>query len=101
MWGVPPTAKSLHVPSPHLENFPFSRRPTQQIFIPTLPTPIPPQKKSISYSLDRQFILILILIDVQYLQKAIFNFEEGSDCQNPSSSGSLHPLKKSPLPHPQ
>ena len=32
----------------------------------------------ISYSLDTQVMLILILIDVQYSQKSVFNFEEGS-----------------------
>ena len=39
-------------------------------------------------------MLILILIDVQYPQKAVFSFEKGSNCQNHSSSGSLHPVKK-------
>ena len=41
-------------------------------------------------------MLISILIDIQYWQKAIFNFEKGSNRQNYCSSGSLHPLKKSP-----
>ena len=41
-------------------------------------------------------MLILILLDVQYLQKAVFSFEKGSNCQNHSSSGSLYPVKKSP-----
>ena len=48
----------------------------------------------ISYSLEKQFMLILILIDVQYLQKAIFSFEKDSNPQNYCSSGSLHPEKK-------
>ena len=39
---------------------------------------------------------ILILIDVQYTQKAVFSFEKGLNCQNHSSSGSLHPVKNSP-----
>ena len=38
-------------------------------------------------------MLILILIDVQYSQKAVFSFEKGSNCQNHSSSGSLHPAE--------
>ena len=42
------------------------------------------------------FVLILILIDVQYPQKAIFNFEKGLIGQNHSSSGSQHPVKISP-----
>ena len=42
-------------------------------------------------------MLILILIDIQYSQKAVFSFEKGSYCQNQSFSGSLHLLKKSLL----
>ena len=50
-----------------------------------------------SYSfLDTQVMQILILIDDQYSQKAVFCFEKGQDCQNHSSSGSHHPVKKSP-----
>ena len=41
-------------------------------------------------------MLILILIDVQHSQKAVFGLERGSNCQNHSSSGSLHLAKKSP-----
>ena len=43
-------------------------------------------------------MFILILIDVQYSQKAVFSFEKGSNCQNHSSSGSLNLVKKSPPP---
>ena len=43
-------------------------------------------------------MLILILIDVQYSQKAIFSFEKDSNCQNHSSPGFLYPVKKSPPP---
>ena len=39
-------------------------------------------------------MLTFILIDVQYSQKAVFSFEKGSNCQNHSSSGSLHLVKK-------
>ena len=58
----------------------------------------------ISYSLDTQVMLILILIDVQYSQKAVFSFEKGSNCENHSSSGFLHPVKTFPsvkflIPH--
>ena len=42
-------------------------------------------------------MLILILIDVQYSQKAVFSFKKGSNRQNHSSSSSLHPVKKFPL----
>ena len=41
-------------------------------------------------------MLILILIDVQYSQKAVFSFEKGSNHQDHSSSGSLHLVKKIP-----
>ena len=39
---------------------------------------------------------MLILIYVQYLRKAVFNFEKASNGQNHSSSGSHHLVKKSP-----
>ena len=39
-------------------------------------------------------MLILILIDAQYSQKAVFSFQTGSHRQNHSSSGFLHPVKK-------
>ena len=50
-------------------------------------------------------MLILILIDVQYLQKVVFSFEKGLDGQNHSSSGPNHlmtppPSKISICPHP-
>ena len=47
----------------------------------------------ISDSLHIQAMLILILSDVQYSQKAVFNFEKCSNHQN-HSSGSLQPVKK-------
>ena len=59
----------------------------------------------ILYFLDTQVILILVLIDVEYSQKAYFSFEKGMIGQNNSSSGSHHPVKKFPckisdsLPH--
>ena len=44
-------------------------------------------------------MLILVLIDVQYSQNAIFSFERGSNCKNHSSLGSHHLLKKiAPIP---
>ena len=41
-------------------------------------------------------MLILILIDVQYSQNAVFSFEKGLNHQNHSPSGSHHPVKNSP-----
>ena len=43
-------------------------------------------------------MLIEILIDVQYSQKAVFSFEKGSNHQNDSSSCSPYQVKKSPHP---
>ena len=42
-------------------------------------------------------MLIFVLIDVQYSQKAIFSFEKGADRQNHSCSDFFHPVKKFPL----
>ena len=41
-------------------------------------------------------MLILILIDVQYSQNDVFSFEKFSNCQDHSSLGSHHLVKKSP-----
>ena len=41
-------------------------------------------------------MLILILIDVQYLQKAVFSFEKCSNGQNCYSSSPHHLIKKFP-----
>ena len=42
-------------------------------------------------------MLILILIDSQYLQNAVLSFEKGSNGQMQCSSDSNHPIKKFPL----
>ena len=78
--GVLPTSrKSAH--SPHLETFPP-------------PGNIPPSRLPSSIFYFIQVMLILILIDFQYLQKFVFSFEKGSNSQNHSSSASHHPIKK-------
>ena len=38
-------------------------------------------------------MLTFILIDVQHSRKTVFSFKKGSNRQNHSSSGSLHPVK--------
>ena len=43
-------------------------------------------------------MLILILIDIQYSQKAVSSFEKGSKRQNDLSSGFFHAVKKLPPP---
>ena len=43
-------------------------------------------------------MLVLILINVQYLQKVVFSFEKGLNAQN-HSSGSHHLIKKSDRHH--
>ena len=49
-----------------------------------------------SYSLHIQVMLIVISINVQYLQNVVFSFEKGSSGQSHSLSGSHHPVEKSP-----
>ena len=46
-----------------------------------------------SCSLHTQVILILVLIDVQYLQNVVFKFKIGSNGQNHSSLDFHHPVK--------
>ena len=46
--------------------------------------------------MSTQVMLILILIEAQYSQKAVFSFEKGLNSHNHSSSGSYHPVKKLP-----
>ena len=62
--------------------------------------PPPPQKKLFpptkSQLPTQNSMLILILIDVHYSQKAAFSFAKGLNCQYHSSLGSLYPVKKSP-----
>ena len=41
-------------------------------------------------------LIILILINVQYLQNVVFSFQKGSSGQNHSLSDSHHPIEKSP-----
>ena len=45
-------------------------------------------------------MLVLILIDVQHSQKALFSFEKGSNGQNHSSSCSDHPISPSKISNP-
>ena len=49
-----------------------------------------------SYSLYSQVMLILILIDAQYLQNVAFSFEKGGNGQSHSSSDSDYQIKKFP-----
>ena len=74
IWGgvPPPSAKYSLIPS-HLKKFPqpnFCSLPTKGQF--------PPHwiKMFKLYSFDTQVMLILILIDVQYSQNAVFSFEK-------------------------
>ena len=92
--------------SPSHSHLKKSLPPQPNFFPPPPPPPIKSQSPLplnnnfqvilvlISYSLFTQVMLILVLIDVQHSQKAVFSFEKGSNCQNHSSSGSLHPVKK-------
>ena len=88
--GVPPTTKNLlpsKVDSTQWKNknitFSWSHCPcTIFVLIPN--------------SFKTHIMLILILIDVQYSQNAVFSFEKFWNRQNHSSSGSHHLVKKSP-----
>ena len=77
----------------HLTSQKFAHPP------PTVP-PHPPPKKLFpptkSQLPTQNSMLILILIDVHYSQKAAFSFAKGLNCQYHSSLGSLYPVKKSP-----
>ena len=55
---------------------------------------IAPVPLLISYPFDSQVMLILILIDIQYSQNAVFSFEKGLNRQNHSSSRFHQPVKK-------
>ena len=95
-WGyeeVPPRTKNLL-------NYPI---PTKFLFPPTKSQFNPIKKNKnifscshcscttfvlISHSFKTQIMLILILIDVQYSQNAVFSFEKFSNGQNHSSSNS-------------
>ena len=53
-----------------------------------------------SYFLYTGVMLILILIDAQYLQNIVFSFEKGSNGQIDFSSGFHHPIKNPPAKFP-
>ena len=89
--------------SHHLKKFPSSRFSPQNFYSPHQRL-IPPLINhfyiifiSTSYSLHTQVMLILILIDVQYLQNVVFRCEKDSNGQMQSSSDSNHLIKKSSL----
>ena len=96
---VPPLAENLFIP-------PSSKILPSRLAPPNFYHPCSATKSShcscsifvlILYSLDTYVMLILILIDVQYSQKAVFSFEKGSNCQNHHSSPcSHHTVKKIP-----
>ena len=91
-WGSPTTnQKFAHSPPPHQIFIPFD----QNIIFSCSHCSCTIFCLS-SYSFETQVMLILILIDVQYSQNAVFSFEKFSNCQNHSSSGSHYLVKKSP-----
>ena len=90
----PPRAKNLLIP-PYLEKFsPGRLKKTNKNSIFSCSHCSFSIFVLISYSLNTQVMFIFILIDAQYSQKAVFSFEKGSNRENHSSSGSLHPVKK-------
>ena len=95
---IPPVdfPHQIFVPPPKINSLPnqmtivIIKKKTSFLGVVNAPVPFLFQ----SYSLYTQVMLILILIDVQYSQKAVFRFEKGSISQNHSSSGSHHSVKK-------
>ena len=100
--GVPPNSQISALISSTWKHSPSRLLPLQLTFIP------PPLSSFLvvdicsfttflltSYFLYTQVMLIKILIDVQYLQKADFSFENGLNSQNYSFSGAHHrpPIK--------
>ena len=101
-WRSPTTnQKFAHSPLPHQIFIPFDQKsiqPNKKIKASILAVVIAPVPFFVlsSYSFETQVMLILILIDVQYSQNAVFSFEKFSNRQNHSSSDSHHLVKKSP-----
>ena len=100
--GVPPTSQKFAHSPPSPPNF-YS--------LPTKSQCYPTKNKNdifscshcsstnfvlISCSFETQVMLMLISIDVQYSQNAVFCFEQFSNRQNYSSPGSHHLVKKFP-----
>ena len=101
---TPPTSRlplhQIFVPRRHQSHTPTKQQfssyiPIKTAFLAVVIAPAPFLFK-IPYSLDTQFMLILILIDIQYSQKSLFNFEKDWNHQDHYSSGSLHLVKKVP-----
>ena len=98
-WGSPPPTKNLPIhPPPHhifISSHQKSMQTNKKIrmeFLDVVIAPVPFFFNS--YSFETQIMLILILIDVQYSQNAVFSLEKFSNRQNHSSSGYHHLLKK-------
>ena len=93
-WGESPPAKSLlFLPSPPHQK---SIQPNKKKHHFQLQSSSCTIFVLISYSFETQIIPILILINVQYSENAVFNFEKFLNHQNHSSSGSYQLVKKSP-----
>ena len=102
MGECPPPAKNLLIP-PSPANFYYLPTKSQfnlinkikTSFLAVVIAAVATIFVLIFYSLETEIMLILILIDVQYSQNAVFSFENFSNRQNHSSSGSHHLIKKS------
>ena len=109
----PLLAKHLLILSTHLEKVTLQQRYPHQVFITPLIRPnsfhvITPTKNFIfscshcsctffiltSYSFYIQIMLILLLINVQYLHNVLFSFKKCKNGQIHSSSDSQYPIKK-------
>ena len=100
VWGSPPFNKKCArstLPTKFL--FPPTKSQFKLIkkiktFLAVVIVPVPFLLVLISYSFKTQ--IILILMDVQYSQNAVFSFEKFSNRQNHSSSCSHHLVKIPP-----
>ena len=80
MGGVPPSAKKLLIPLPPGKIFLEKNPSTNFYYLLTKSQPSPPLSPLPLLNKNyTQVMLILILIDFQYSQNAIFSFEKGSN----------------------
>ena len=69
-------------------------RSRDQGFSYWMESPLPPTSSKLTLeSLYTQIMLVLILIDVHFLQNVVFNFEKGWNAQNHSFSDPHHSIK--------
>ena len=91
-----PQQTLIHSPKVHFLqlNNSFHCNPIKTSFLALAIAPVPFFILT-SSSLYTKITLVLMLIDVQYLQNVVFSFEKASNVQNHSSSDPHHSIKSS------